>query len=399
MDMKFLIIHNRYSRSGGEEGVVVLQQQLLESRGHTVQLYERSYDEIHTWHFGRVTSLFSSLYNRRSVLDIREIVHREHPDVAIIHNLFPVISPAILPELRKARVRVLMILHNYRLVCPTGIFHTRDAICERCGNSVGREWNCLTHRCEGSLPGSFAYALRGWWSRHMGYFSQNVDRFLALTSFQRDRLSNYTGIPIERFAIVPNCIDPKTMPAPSAQRPDTRPYIAYAGRLSREKGIDLLFDTARHLPDIEFRVAGQTAEDYTLPPIPDNVTLLGQLDKQRLANLYAGARAAVITSRWYEGFPLSVIEAMYYGTPVVVPDLAGMPEIVDDGTCGLLYPTGSTSALTEKLRQLIEHPEHAATLGEKGRNRVQTCYNPDVYCRLLIKNAVSTTHSGMISAI
>ena len=123
-DMKFLIIHNRYSRPGGEEGVVALQRQLLESRGHTVLLYERSYDEIRTWRFGRLTSLFSALYNRRSVLDIREIVRREQPDAAIVHNLFPVISPAILPELRKARVRVLMTLHNYRLVCPTGLFHT-----------------------------------------------------------------------------------------------------------------------------------------------------------------------------------------------------------------------------------------------------------------------------------
>ena len=75
--MKFLIIHNRYSRPGGEEGVVALQRQLLEGRGHTVLIYERSYDEIHTWRFGRLTSLFSALYNRRSVLDIREIVRRE----------------------------------------------------------------------------------------------------------------------------------------------------------------------------------------------------------------------------------------------------------------------------------------------------------------------------------
>ena len=397
--MKFLIIHNRYSRPGGEEGVVALQRQLLESRGHTVLLYERSYDEIRTWRFGRLTSLFSALYNRRSVLDIREIVRREQPDAAIVHNLFPVISPAILPELRKARVRVLMTLHNYRLVCPTGLFHTVGAICERCGGCAGREWNCLIHRCEGSLAGSLGYALRGWWSRRMGYFSRNVDRFLALTAFQRDRLSHYTGIPVERFAVVPNCIDPAAMPAPTSQPQGATPYIAYAGRLSREKGINLLFEAARLLPGIEFRIAGQAAEDYILPPTPANVTLLGQLDKPQLADLYAGACAVVTASRWYEGFPLSVIEAMYYGAPVVVPALAGLPEIVADGTCGAIYPAGSATALADTLRRLVDHPDQAAALGQKGRERVQKFYNPDLYCRLLIENAEQMTHSGTKSAV
>ena len=385
--MKFLIVHNRYSRPGGEEGVVALQRQLLENRGHTVLLYERSYDEIRTWRFGRLASLFSALYNRRSVVEIREIVRRERPDVAIVHNLFPVISPAILPELRKGHVRVLMTLHNYRLVCPTGLFHTGGAICERCGSCAGREWNCLTHRCEGTLAGSLAYALRGWWSRRMGYFSRNVDRFLALTAFQRDRLSRYTGIPVERFAVVPNCIDPEAMPSPTLQPQEATPYIAYAGRLSREKGIDLLFETARNLPDIEFRIAGQAAEDYLLPPVPDNVTLLGQLDKPQLADLYAGARAVVTASRWYEGFPLSVIEAMYYGAPVVVPNLAGLPEIVANGGCGALYTAGSATALVETLRRMIDHPEQAAMLGQNGRDRVERFYNPDEYYRLLIENA------------
>lgn len=233
----------------------------------------------------------------------------------------------------------------------------------------------------------------------MGYFSRNVDRFLALTAFQRDRLSHYTGIPVERFAVVPNCIDPAAMPAPSAPRQDTPPYVAYAGRLSREKGIDLLFEAARLLPGIEFRIAGQAAEDYTLPPTPANVTLLGQLDKPQLADLYAGACAVVTASRWYEGFPLSVIEAMYYGAPVVVPALAGLPEIVAEGTCGAIYPAGSATALADTLRRLVDHPDQAAALGQKGRERVQKFYNPDLYCRLLIENAEQMTHSGTKSAV
>ena len=386
--MKILIVHNRYSRAGGEEGVVAFQQRLLESRGHTVIMYERSYDEIRNWRFGRLASLFSALYNRKSVREVQEIVRQERPDVAIVHNLFPVISSAGLPVLKKGGVRVLMTLHNYRLVCPTGILYTRGEICERCGRCAGREWNCLTRQCEGSWAGSFGYALRGWWSQVRGYFSGNVDRFLALSDFQRDILSHYTGIPVERFAVVPNCIDPAAMPSPSpAALAAGRSYIAYAGRLSREKGIDLLFETARMLPQVEFRVAGTAAEGYVLPEAPENVRLLGQLDKSGLADLYAGALAAVVTSRWYEGFPLSVIEAMYYAAPVVVPELGGLPEIVADGGAGLTYPAGSAASLAERIASLAADPQKAAALGLKGRQLVLDRYNPDVYYRLLIENA------------
>lgn len=385
--MKILIVHNHYSRAGGEEGVVAFQRRLLESRGHTVLMYERSYDEIKTWRFGRLASLFSALYNRRSVREMRMLVQKERPDVAIVHNLFPVISPAVLPVLKRGRVRVLMTLHNYRLVCPTGIFYTRGEICERCGSCAGREWNCLGRKCEGSWAGSAGYALRGWWSRVRGCFSGNVDRFLALSGFQRDLLSRYTGIPVERFAVVPNCIDPAAMPAPS---PDAvtagRSYVAYAGRLSREKGIDLLFEAARLLPEVEFRVAGQPADGYVLPQIPANVRLLGQLDKAQLADLYIGAQAVVVASRWYEGFPLSVIEAMYYAAPVVVPELAGLPEIVDYGKSGLTYPAGSAADLAARLSRLLDDPQGAARIGISGRQRVIDFYNPDIYYRLLSEN-------------
>ena len=386
--MKFLIVHNRYSRAGGEEGVVAFQRRLLESRGHEVVLYERSHEEIRNWRFGRFASLFSALYNRRAIREVRELVEHERPDVAIVHNLFPVISPAVLPVLKKASVRVLVTLHNYRLVCPTGIFYTGGRICERCGRCAGREWNCLIHKCEGSWAGSFGYALRGWWSRKKGYFSKNVDCFLALSDFQRDILSRYTGISAERFAVVPNCIDPAAMPAPS----DTamaagRHYIAYAGRLSPEKGIDLLFAVARLLPDMEFRVAGEAAEGYALPVVPPNVKLLGQLDRVQLADLYIGAAAVAVTSRWYEGFPLSVIEAMYYGAPVVVPELGGLPEIVDHGICGLTYAPGSAEELAERLGRLTADPLLTSRIGIRGRQRVLDRYNPDVYCRLLVENA------------
>ena len=115
--------------------------------------------------------------------------------------------------------------------------------------------------------------------------------------------------------------------------------------------------------------------------------MLGQLNKEELADLYAGALAVAVTSRWYEGFPLAVVEAMYYGAPVVVPDLAGLPQIVDYGRCGAVYTSGSASALAACLSRLADDPQLADELGRCSRERTRRQYSADIYYRLLIENA------------
>ncbi len=386
--MHYLIIHNVYSRRGGEEQVVATQCDLLQRAGHTVTLYQRDHAEMSEWRVGRLGGFFSAFYNRRSVRDIRQLVEAGKPDAAIIHNLYPVISPAILPVLRKAGVRVAMGLHNYRLVCPAGTFFTHGDICERCAlHRHTRELNCALRRCEGSVMGSVAFALRGWWARRKKYYTRNVDTFLALSEFQRDKLSGYTGVPPERFRIVPNCIDGAAMPEPSASSEDAavrRDYVAYVGRLSAEKGVDLLLEIARRLPRLRFRVAGEEAASLRLPEgekLPPNIEFAGFLSRAALADFYAGARCLVMTSRCYEGFGLSAAEAMYYGRPVVVPRLAAMAELADG--CGLLYEAGNAAELCACIGRLFADEGLCASLSAAGAARVRDRYTPERYLAAL----------------
>lgn len=380
--MNFLIIHNRYSRTGGEESVVEAQAELLLRAGHSVELYQRSYDEIHEWRFGHLASLFSALYNRRAVAEVQAIVSRQVIDVAIIHNLYPVISPAILPVLHRAGIKVVMSVHNYRLICPTGLFYTHGHVCTRCGDGVLREWNCAIRKCESSILGSWAYALRGWWARIKGYYVHNVDTFMALSDFQRSILIKY-GIPGEKIAVVPNFINP---PIADIMPPDsTAPeYIAYVGRLSHEKGIDLLFQTARRLPSVQFKVAGAPAADIDLSSVPSNVELVGYLSGDALASFYVGARAVALTSRCWEGLPLTVIEAMHYGCVVVVPDWAALPEVVDAGRAGILYTAGSVEDLAAKIATLYNGAQRLESMKVSARERADGLYSTKQYYNALM---------------
>lgn len=380
--MRYLIIHNRYSKVGGEEGVVEKQCAILRSHGHTVQTYIRSYDETLLWRFPRIGRLFSALYSRQSVRDIENIVTKYDPEVAIVHNLYPVISPAILPVLHSRGVRIVMTLHNYRLFCPIGLCYNKRGICQRCGSSPMGELNCLFNKCEGTMAGSLAFALRGAWARIGGYYRRNVDRYMALSTFQRDKLIQYAALPAERVDIVPNCIDTELMPKPEDTK--QQDFIGYVGRLSVEKGIDLLFEVARRMPEVEFRVAGERSDGFAIEQIPSNIKLVGFLSKQELATFYTQSRAVILTSLCWDNFPLSVIEAMYYHRAVIVPNLAALSEIIGEGACGLLYRAGSVEQLKQAISRVVGDREMCHRLGEAAHRRVVEEYSAERYYRSLI---------------
>lgn len=335
--MKFLIIHNEYSRRGGEESVVALQAKLLAEHGHEVIRYSRRHGDV-----SRFASLFTAIRNPQAVRDLQKIINLEKPDIAIVHNLFPIISAAILPMLRQSGVRIMMTLHNYRIVCPNGLFYTQGHICERCGSSSLGILNCTIYRCQGSFAGSAAWSLRALFSeRHL----KNVDLFMALSEFQKQKITEYTDIDPAKFVIVPNCVD--DLPESSVTRGD---FVGFVGRLSSEKGVELLFETARALPGVKFRVAGERAENYHLSQIPPNIELLGLLNRQQLADFYCEARCIILTSSCYEGFPLTVIEAMYYRATVIVPGWGALPEMVEGGA-GILYTPNSAADLAAKISE------------------------------------------------
>jgi glycosyltransferase involved in cell wall biosynthesis len=163
-----------------------------------------------------------------------------------------------------------------------------------------------------------------------------------------------------------------------------KPYVAFVGRVSPEKGAAELIEAARCLPDVPIQIAG----DYSRMPqlvetAPDNVTFRGQLDADALRAFYRGARLVVLPSVCFEGFPGVIVEAMQHAKPVACSRIGGLPEIVDDNVTGALFAPGDPADIAAKTQRLYRDPDLCQRLGAAGRAKAQRDFSPERYCQKL----------------
>jgi glycosyltransferase involved in cell wall biosynthesis len=394
--MKILIVHNEYGKFSGEEAVVAVHKKVLEEHGHEVFSFRRSSTELDRMRFGKVRAFLSGIWNSSSQMEVGRIVREQRPDVVHIHNLFPWISPSVLPECRRAGVPVVMTVHNYRLVCPNGLHMPkgRYEVCEKCCG--GREYWCVLRNCEQNYFKSLGYALRTCMARRFGFFKNNVTLFACLTEFQRERLV-VEGYPADHLRVIPNMY-----PADVGAEMDKKgagDFVAYVGRISPEKGIDLLLSVADRLQTIPFRLAGScNAMPTLMSKVPANVSVLGNLASKQLLGVYCQSRFLVLCSRCFEGFPMAIVEAMVHGKAVIAPRIGGIPEIVEDGETGLLFAPGEVDELAAKIRYLWDHPELCRLMGRAGRAKALGEYSPEkLYGHLiaLYNDAIEFTKGAM----
>jgi glycosyltransferase involved in cell wall biosynthesis len=374
--VRICLVHNAYRVTGGEDVVVGGLRRLLEHRGHEVFTFSRSSADLSRSRFGPVSALFKGIYRPGARRDAEDLLRGHRPDLFHVHNLYPLISPWILPEFRRSGVPVVMTVHNYRLVCPNGLLQTGGKICERCLG--GREYWCFLKNCEESIPKSASYALRTFIARHFQLFLDNVSVYIALTRFQREKLVSQ-GFPPDRVAVIPQMIDEESVSLdPRTERPGK--YVGYVGRISPEKGIDLLLRVARDCPEIPFRLAGDVSRmPEVLRQAPPNCAFLGILGRRELECFYQDARIVVLPTRCYEGFPLSIVEAMACGKPVICSRIGGLPEIVEDGVTGMLFNPGDGEGLRSAILRLWEDTATCARMGSAGREKASREYSAEAH--------------------
>lgn len=378
--MKVLIIHNKYGKYSGEEAVVDAQIDLLKSKGYQVITYFRSSEELESMPNGKMKAFFTAFHNSKVINEVKDLIKAEKPDLVHVHNLYPIISPAILPAIKKMKVPIVMTVHNYRLLCPNGLFFTNGSVCEKC-TGFAKELNCITNNCEGSIFKSTGYALRNLWARTNKDYIDNVDAYLCLTEFQKNKLIT-NGFKEGKCFITPNMYSKTVLDIDYTIK--DRNYIAFAGRISPEKGIPILLAAAKKLPHINFQIAGQMRDAYEKElNIPSNVTLRGMLTANEMKAFYSKARLYLHTSVCYEGFPMVFPEAMAFKLPIIAPNLAGYPEIAEDNFNGLLFKPKDVESLTQIILSVWEDEKKLKYLGGNGFMKMKEKYSEQSHFKCL----------------
>ena len=372
--MKILIVHNDYAKYSGEEAVVDKMASMFRQHGHDVCFYRKTTANLRKSLWGQVRAFWEGIYSPSGVIGIRKVIEREKPDIINVHNLYPFISPASLFECRKEGIPVVMTIHNFRVICPTGLFMRNHKPCECCLLKKN-EWDCVKYNCEHSILKSTGYAFRNMYARWTGAYRKNVTMYACITEFQQRKLieANYDA---NKIIVIPNFIDP-----PFRYTYIRGTYVAFCGRLSQEKGVDLILNVARRHPEISFKFAGELRDLEILSNgIPENCELMGYLSGKELDDFYQNAAFCVMASKWYEGFPMSILEAAKFGKCVIGPDHGGFSEIIGqrETAIGRLFKPNDEFDLENKIMDLWNNPDIVEKLGKKSFEKLRREYCSEV---------------------
>jgi glycosyltransferase involved in cell wall biosynthesis len=254
-------------------------------------------------------------------------------------------------------VPVVLTAHDLKLACPSYKMLSAGSVCEACKG--GRIWNVAVKRClKGSRALSGLIAVETAVHRWLDLYGANVDRLVAPSQFYRDKLVEW-GWPAEKLVYIPN-FSPALWP--ESPVPEEGPLL-YFGRLSEEKGVATLVRAAA-LSGVRVVVAGTGPQGAELQALARQlrapVEFVGHQSGGALGMLIARARAIVLPSEWYENAPMSVLEAYSAGRPVLGAAIGGIPEMIEPGITGWIFPSGDEAALAARMGEIAAAPAAAA---------------------------------------
>ena len=378
--MRILSVHNRYQIRGGEDECQEDEVKLLQERGHQVDVYEESNDQLAT--LGAFQTVTKTIWSKQSYQAVEHQLASESYGAVHIHNFFPLISPSVFYAAKAEGVPVVQTLHNYRLLCPNGLFFRNGQVCEDClGKSI--PWPGVLHACyreNRAASGVTATMLSV--HRALQTWTRMVDIYIALTEFARQKFIE-GGLPAEKIVVKPNFVhsDPGMGQGKGG-------FALYVGRLSVEKGLDTLLAAWEKLEQpIPLKIVGDgPLADQVIDATKrlPQVEWLGRKPMAEVHALMGDAMFLVFPSKWYETFGRVAIEAFAKGTPVVAANIGAIAELVDTGRTGLLFQPGNADDLAAKVCWLLDNPTAIAQMRQEVRIEFEAKYTAEKnYQRLM----------------
>jgi glycosyltransferase involved in cell wall biosynthesis len=370
--VKILLVHNGYRERGGEDAHVDAVAEALADAGCEVDRYLASSLSVAT-EGARLRTGLTMAYSPAAARSIRRKLETFRPDIVHAHNLVPLLTPSVLRTARSTGATVVATLHNHRFACPSGDLMRNGRVHDDC--VAGSSLACALRGARGSYVEGLAYGVSLEMQRRLRLNTRWVDAFIAPSGYIAEVFRRAGNIR-SRVEIIPHGVS-------RALRGTEARYALFAGRLSGEKGIDVLARAARLAPDVPIIVAGSGELAPLLAGI-EGITLTGQLSREGVGALQADAAFVVVPSTCPEVFPLSAVEALAAGKPLVASAIGGLPEIVRDGVTGITVPPGDPDKLASAMGRLWREPELRANLAAGAVRTFESEYRIEDHVERLI---------------
>lgn len=393
--MKILMVNKFLYPRGGCETYMLKLSEELKRQGHEIEFFGM-YDEkntvgnsenlyttnmdFHSTGIARFFYPFKIIYSFEAFKKIGKVLDSFKPDIVHMNNINFQLTPSIIYAIKKRNIPLVQTVHDYQMICPNHLLYSLEEAkpCERCIN--GSKFNCFKYSCihsskVKSLIGTIEAKL---YSLLKTY--KKVDLFVCPSKFLAEKLLSADSLYKGKTFMVHNFIEKKPMPEKTES---IAPYVAFASRLSVEKGVDILSEAAKLLPDISFIVAGNGPDDECLKNIP-NITMKGFLTGDELTSLIANAKVMILPSVWYENCPLNILETHSFGVPVITMNSGGMAELVEDGKTGLLVNEPTPEAVAQAIKKCFTDDEFYSVLKQNCERRKDEIIEVGDYADILV---------------
>ena len=386
--MKILQVNKFFYQFGGSETYFFNLRKALIRSGHEIidfsmqnednlpSKYSKyfvskvNYNTIGTF-VDKLKTIGRIVYSFEAKRKIKELIEDTKPDIVHLHNFYHQISPSILSVFKKYNIPVVMTAHDYKILCPNYRMFTNNKACERCKKF--RYYNVVRHKCiKNSRLASIVVMVEMYLHRWcLKSYRKNIDMLIAPSEFMREKFISW-GWNESRIVHLPNFVDTKEIEENITQS-EKQDYALYFGRLSHEKGVDVLIRAMSLVKsDIKLKIAGNgpKREEYKRLvkrlKIEDKVEFLGYKSGESLYGIVAKSRFTVMPSIVYENNPLAVIESYALGKAVIGAKIGGIPELVVHKETGLIFRPQDNQNLATKMDYAWNNEVEMEKMGEKG---------------------------------
>jgi glycosyltransferase involved in cell wall biosynthesis len=359
--MKILLSNKYYYPRGGDCNYAIGLELLLKSKGHEIAFFAMNHPlnkaTSYSNYFpseidfskrdisGIVKKMIRPLGSTEVKKKFRTLLNEFKPDIIHVNNIHSQLSPIIVKEAYKHNIPVIWTLHDYKLLCPRYDCMRNKQPCELCYNA---RFEVVHNRCvKNSLLASImGYVESRIWSK--AKLEKYTSQFICPSEFMRQKMIS-GGFAAEKLITLNNFVNFSNEESSFMEKED---YYCYVGRLSQEKGVETLLKAAMELPQIRLMIIGEgpLSGYFKGKYKAKHIEFCGQKTNNEVKTILSKAVFMVIPSEWYENNPLSVIESLCVGTPVLGANIGGIPELIETGKNGLLFQSGNVHDLMDKIK-------------------------------------------------